>query len=103
VAAKEGLQQCLVPRVVWNIPNILVPTVAMAKLESVYPAMKKPIVALPVFTVISTACCIVGIYPAQAIFPQTAEIPVERAEPRFANLRDADGAPITRFFYNKGL
>jgi len=38
-----------------------------------------------------------GIFPAQAIFSQTAQIPASRVEEKFQSLG------VDSFFYNKGL
>ena len=102
-AAKEGLGKCGLARVIWNIPVLLIPPplMQMASRASFFKA--NPRATLPLYTLISTLAVVVGIYPAQAIFPQYDSIPVERLEPQYQGLKDEDGEPITRFFYNKGL
>jgi len=102
-AAKEGLGKCGLARVIWNIPVLLIPPplMQMASRASFFKA--NPRATLPLYTLISTLAVVVGIYPAQAIFPQYDSIPVERLESQYQGLKDEDGEPITRFFYNKGL
>lgn len=102
-AAKEGLSKCGLARVIWNIPVLLIPPPLMQVLSNTKFFKANPRLNLPLYTLISTVAVVVGIYPAQAIFPQYDSIPVERLEPQFQGLKTAAGDPIDRFYYNKGL
>jgi hypothetical protein len=50
------------------------------------------------------ACSLwVGLPAAIGLFPQDVEMDVRRLEPRFHNLKDEKGNPITKVYFNKGL
>ena len=100
-AAREGIAKCCVPRIVWNVPNLLIPPFVMASLEP-YLA-RNPRMRLPAIAALGTCLCFVGIYPAQAIFSQKATIESHRLEPQFQGLLDEQGEPVHMFYYNKGL
>lgn len=102
-AAIEGLAMCCSARVVWNIPILGLTPVLMAAYAKTKFSLRNPRFNLPVNALLGTACICAGIYPAQALYTQTAAIPAERLEAEFQGLTDKKGDPITEFYYNKGL
>lgn len=103
-AAREGIAKCCASRVVWNIPATGMTPLLLAKWHST--PMSRSLSLIPKLAVdasIVTFGIVLGVYPGQALFTQRAEIPVERLEKRFQNLKRPDGTPIKTFFFNKGL
>lgn len=103
VAAQNGLAQCAMARVLWNIPVLIMPPVVMGAMDKTKAFKGKPVVRLGFLTALSTVAVILGLYPAQAVYPQQASIPAEKIEPQFQGLKDSKGDIIQKFFYNKGL
>lgn len=58
--------------------------------------------ALPPPAVI-TACLVFAFPAAIALFPQKASLPASALEPEFQNKVDKVGAPITTYYWNKGI
>jgi len=102
-AAKEGLGKCAFARLVWNIPVLLIPPHIMKYLEKTPMMQRNPRLNIPVLTTLTMFAMIIGIYPAQAIFPQQDSIAAAKLEPQFQGLTARDGTPINTFTYNKGL
>eukprot|EP00301_Raphidiophrys_heterophryoidea_P016088 c252_g1_i1.p1 GENE.c252_g1_i1~~c252_g1_i1.p1 ORF type:complete len:329 (+),score=79.50 c252_g1_i1:64-1050(+) len=102
-AATEGIVKCCAARVFWNIPLLVFTPVIMSAYYKTRIHAARPQLNIPMQVVTATAMTCLGVYPAQAVFSQTASVPAARLEPRFQNIRNAKGEPINTFFYNKGL
>ena len=62
-------------RVLWNIPVLLMPPVVMGAMDKTKAFRGKPVVRLGFLTGLSTVAVILGLYPAQAVYPQQVRPP----------------------------
>ena len=104
VAARMGIAKCCAARFLWNIPVLGVsPLVLDAYYKTAFHAAN-PRVRMPVELLVATVFICIGIYPAQAVFSQTAAIDAAALEPEFKGKVDpTTGEAVRTFFYNKGL
>jgi len=103
VAGRDGITKCCMARALWNIPvlpmnQLMCYIYSQSKIHA-----KNPRLFMPFQVVSATVCVGLGLYPAQAVFSQNAEISASSLEPEFRNICRPDGTPITEFYFNKGL
>lgn len=103
VAAQHGISQCAIARVLWNIPVLIFPPVMMARMSQTPWMRANPRARVPLLAAVSTVCVGLGVYPAQAIFPQQASASPSALEPQFHGIRRDNGEPVRTLWYNKGL
>ena len=104
VAAQTGIAKCCFARFLWNIPVLAVCPVLMDQYYKTKFHAANPRLRLLVELVASTACICIGIYPAQAVFSQAAEIKASALEEEFHNKVDpTTGQLVETYIYNKGL
>ena len=96
-AASEGIAKCCAARVFWNIPILCGSPLLLNAYYSTAFHAANPACTIPMQLVVSTAMICLGIYPAQAVFTQEAEISVDKVEPEFQS------TGVKTFYYNKGL
>jgi sideroflexin-5 len=102
-AGQTGIAKCAAARVLWNIPIMMVPPLIMTRLERTGPLQRNPRLKMAIEIGVITSCLLGAVSPALAIFPQRDSIEADKLEPQFRGLRDAQGRPVTRLWYNKGL
>lgn len=103
-AAQTGIGQCAIARVLWNIPVLIMPPVVMMYLKRTAAFKRNPRLELPAVTAVCTFAVILGVYPAQAVFPQKASLPAKSLEPEFHNRRSpTTGELVQTYWFNKGL
>ncbi len=117
VAGREALALVAATRVVLPLPVLLLPPYVMdavKRLPGVTEATARSTVARIALEVgasrdacddagVVGACLALALPAAIALFPQVMEIDAQRLEPKFRNLTDDQGRPITKLWYNKGL
>lgn len=102
-AARTAIPLVIVSRVIMAFPSVVVPNIIMSRLEG-GPFLKKyPRVAAPLMVGLVGANLLVSTPLACALFPQTTSISVTSAEEEFRGLTRADGTPVERIYFNKGL
>lgn len=102
IAGREGLAKCCGARFLWNCPILICTPIIMHKYYRSAFHQRNPRMRMVTELAVTMAMLTIGIYPAQAVFTQTAEISASKLEPEFKGVT-ANGRPVTRFFYNKGL
>lgn len=102
-AAKEALMQVIPSRVGMAVPGMFFPPIIMSKLEKTAMYIKNPWLKAPT-TVLLTGICLTFSTPlCCALFPQMAEIPIDRIEPELKDTLIAKYPNQKVFYYNKGL
>lgn len=104
-AARDGLGQCCLARFIWNIPIVGVTPVVQSLYDKSAFHTRNPRLRFPVMISIATSMIVLGIYPTQAYFKQTAEIAADDLEPEFQNVphKNGKGGMVKTFYFNKGL
>eukprot|EP00752_Nemacystus_decipiens_P003535 g3261.t1 len=102
-AGKVGLAKCAAARIIWNIPVMMFPPIIMSRLEKLRLISSSPRLRMACETAVVTTCLLGAVSPALAFFPQRDSLAVDTLEPKFSGLNDAQGRPIKRIWYNKGL
>lgn len=103
-AAKSAIPQVVASRIMMAMPSSIVPNLLFSAFERRAPALSKNLlVTAPLMCGLVGLNLVVSTPLACAVFPQTASLPVEKAEKRFQGLTRANGAPVKSIFFNKGL
>eukprot|EP00466_Bigelowiella_natans_P019296 jgi/Bigna1/127945/aug1.5_g2653 len=97
IAAREGIAKCCAARVFWNIPALVFSPILLNYYYRTAFHAANPKMLIPVNLLVSTSMVSLGVYPAQAVFTQKAEISAAKLEPEFRTLG------IEKFYFNKGL
>ena len=98
-----GLTKCAAARIIWNVPVMMFPPIIMSRLEKLRLISSSPRLRMVCETAVVTTCLLAAVSPALAFFPQRDSLAVDTLEPKFSGLHDAQGRPIKRIWYNKGL
>ncbi len=102
-AAKQGLLQTIASRgIALPLPLLVLPPILVGA-ASKLPGLGNPRLKAPLeLAAVAVALC--GAVPgAIALFPQKLALEPKSLEPRFHNLTDSAGQPVTVLFSNKGL
>jgi hypothetical protein len=105
-AGRAAVAQTIISRVLLCVPLLVLPPAIMAPLENsaaLKEALKKPLYNNSLNVALVAATCLLAVPWCIGLFPQFASMDVKKVEPKFHNLKDKDGNPITRVYYNKGL
>jgi len=102
-AGLSALSQVAFSRCMTALPCLTFPPIIMTVLERTQWLQKNPRLKSPINLVLITSMLFSGLPVAVAIFPQMSSIPVSRLEPKFHNLKDQQGNPITTLYFNRGL
>ncbi|KAL6042462.1 Sideroflexin FSF1 [Balamuthia mandrillaris] len=98
-----GLVKTSISRVATSFVVLTIPPMCMTALQRTSLFTKNPRLKHPVHLGIISATLWLGLPAAIALFPQTSSVHVSSLEPKYQNLRDRHGNPITTLYYNKGL
>jgi len=102
-AGLNALQQVAVTRAVLPLPVLIFPPIIMSWLEQRKFMQGNPKLKTPAELVVISAMLWAGLPLAIALFPQQSELSVKKLEPQFHSLRDQNGKPIEKVYFNKGL
>lgn len=86
-----------------TVPTMIFPPLAIAYMQRKKLLPKTGRWAQAADLALIGASLFVALPPAIAYFPQTATIDAQSLEPRFHDVRDEQGRPVTQFEFNKGL
>lgn len=103
LAGREALKQTAITRLVLPVPILIAPPIIMKAVDSTGVFKQKPRIRTPVYLGVITVCLWAALPLAIAMFPQTAEIDVDRLEPEFKNKKDKSGNVYSKLYFNKGL
>jgi tricarboxylate carrier len=103
-AAKYAVGETAASRVINATPIMVIPPLILVKLQRTRFLMGKP-KAVEIFTNIGLifATSLVALPFALAVFPQRRELPVEKLEEKFHDLKDKYGNQITSLQFNRGI
>ncbi|KAI9203505.1 Tricarboxylate/iron carrier [Polychytrium aggregatum] len=102
-AGAKAITQVAVSRVATSFPVVFIPGMIMSQLERTRWLRANPRLVMPVNLLTITGSLMAALPCAIALFPQTASMPVSQLEPKFHDLRDANGNPIKTVYFNRGL
>ena len=118
--------QTAISRVVTSLPILVVPPVAMSLLDRTkmfarFPRLRLPVelgteavylscdtwhhthCAVALAAGVISACLVLGLPAAVALFPPKLRVPPSELEERFKDVRDPSGRPYEYLQFNKGL
>ena len=102
-AAKQGIFQTVVSRGLGlPLPVLVLPPLLVGAVSKL-PGLGSPRMKAPLELAAVTVCLCGALPAAIAAFPQKLELSAASLEPRFHNLKDADGNAVTTLYSNKGL
>lgn len=101
-AAKKALTEMAISRVILPVPVFLLAPLGMSLVEPIVKRNRR-LLSVPFNAAFVMLGFGLGLPATMALFPQTGMIEASKLEPRFQNLRDPQGNPVTTFRYNKGL
>lgn len=90
-------------RVAVSAAALTIQPIVMSLLERRGMFARSPRLYQPINFAVINFSLFAGIPASIALFPQVCSVPARRLESRFHTMRDENGAPITKFYYNKGL
>ncbi|KAJ3299067.1 hypothetical protein HDU79_000026 [Rhizoclosmatium sp. JEL0117] len=102
-AAWSGISQVAVSRVATAFPAVFLPSVIMSQLEKTKFLKANPRLHAPLNLLTICGSLMAALPCAVALYPQIAEVPVEKLEPQFRQLRGNDGERIKTLYFNRGL
>ncbi|KAF9159492.1 hypothetical protein DFQ27_003240 [Actinomortierella ambigua] len=102
-AGLTAITQVAISRVLTNFPVLTIPPLVLAQWERTKWSKLYPRAVLPLNLAVISMCLLTALPLAIAAFPQYNEVPVEKLEERFWNLKDARGERIRTLTFNKGL
>lgn len=100
---KYAIAQTLLSRILAVVPAMVVPPYLLSKFEQQNWLKSRPWLKTPINLGLIGVSIGLFLPLCIGIFPQFGSISTKRIEPRFHNLTDADGKPIERVYFNKGL
>ena len=101
-AAKKALTEMAISRMILPVPVFLMAPLGMFVAEPIIKKNRR-LLAIPFQSAFVLLGFGLGLPATIALFPQNGTVEASELEPRFQNLRDQGGNPITVFRYNKGL
>ncbi|OZJ03094.1 hypothetical protein BZG36_03917, partial [Bifiguratus adelaidae] len=102
-AGFNAVSQVAISRILANAPVMIIPPLILARLQKTRFLQQHPKWTIPVNLGLIGTSMITTLPLAIAVFPQRAEISVDKLEPEFQNLKDKQGHLLTSLLYNKGL
>ncbi|KAJ3066910.1 hypothetical protein HDU98_009838 [Podochytrium sp. JEL0797] len=102
-AGWSAISQVAVSRVATAFPAVFLPSVIMSQVEKTKFWKSNPRLHAPLNLLTICGSLMAALPCAIALFPQIAEVSVEKLEPRFNQLRGADGERIKTLYFNRGL
>lgn len=104
VAARNGVNSTTASRAILQAPVYFLPPVLMGSVPFFKNMIKRnPAISVPMTTYLVLVAFGLGLPSTVAIFPQMAQIEAKDCEAEFQGLKDKNGKPYEKFYYNKGL
>lgn len=104
IAAARGVYSTTISRAILQAPVYFLPPVLLYYVPSFKRIiMRNPCATVPLTTFLLLVSFGLGLPATVAIFPQMSEIDVKDLEAKYHHLRDDNGKPIQKLYYNKGL
>eukprot|EP01138_Halocafeteria_seosinensis_P015326 gb/GECG01015642.1/.p1 GENE.gb/GECG01015642.1/~~gb/GECG01015642.1/.p1 ORF type:complete len:347 (+),score=30.88 gb/GECG01015642.1/:1-1041(+) len=106
-AGRIATGQAALTRMVLPIPIILFPPYVLDLVKRskmiTNAVAKNPRLNLPLELAVVAVCLTFALPAAIAVFPQESEVEATKLEPQYHNLKDREGKPIQKLYFNKGL
>ncbi|KAJ3386546.1 Splicing factor 3B subunit 1 [Lobulomyces angularis] len=100
-AGKHAITQVAISRVATSFPLLIFPPFIMSQLQKSNFLKSNPRLVGPL-NLFTISCCLLGALPAAiAIFPGTAQLPVENVESQFKNFKLKDGSKVETVYFNR--
>ncbi|KAI9469969.1 MAG: Tricarboxylate/iron carrier [Benjaminiella poitrasii] len=102
-AGLAAVSQVAISRILTNAPVLIIPPLLLARLEKTQFIRNRPRWIMPLNFGLITLSLMTALPAAIAVFPQLGELKTETMEKEFRGLKDTDGNPIDKLYFNKGL
>lgn len=100
-AGMDSLQKCSVARILWNLPCMMLPTLAMMPLTHYCSAARR--YSMQAECLLQMTGLTLGVPPALAFYSLNQTIAARKLEPQLQGLSTSRGSPVEVFSYYKGL
>uniref|UniRef100_A0A7S3IEW7 Sidoreflexin n=1 Tax=Strombidium inclinatum TaxID=197538 RepID=A0A7S3IEW7_9SPIT len=102
-AGRKAIKETAMSRFILPVPVLVGPAVGALALEKLGWWPKRARAAKMMELSLVTFSLLIAVPMSVALFEQRSKIDREQIEPCFKELRDASGAPVNTFYFNKGL
>lgn len=102
-AGFSAVSQVAISRILTNAPVLILPPVILGRLEKTDFIRQRPKLVVPLNFGLIALSLMTALPAAIAVFPQIGELQTANMEKEFQDLKDVDGKPITKLYFNKGL
>ncbi|CAO0803630.1 unnamed protein product [Mucor circinelloides] len=102
-AGFSAVSQVAISRILTNAPVLILPPVILGRLQKTDFIKQRPKLIVPLNFGLIALSLMTALPAAIAVFPQIGELQTANMEKEFQDLKDVDGKPITKLYFNKGL
>ncbi|KAI8643691.1 Tricarboxylate/iron carrier [Parasitella parasitica] len=102
-AGFSAVSQVAISRILTNAPVLILPPIILGRLEKTNFIKQRPRLIVPLNFGLIALSLMTALPAAIAVFPQIGELETTIMEKEFQDLKDAQGKPITKLYFNKGL
>ncbi|KAI8149437.1 putative mitochondrial transport protein fsf1 [Fennellomyces sp. T-0311] len=102
-AGLAAISQVALSRILTNAPVLVFPPLILDRLQQKPYFQANPKALLPINFGLIAISMMSALPAAIAVFPQISALETASMEKEFQDLKDSNGKPITRLYYNKGL
>ena len=102
-AGFSAVSQVAISRILTNAPVLILPPVILGRLEKTNFIKQRPKLIVPLNFGLIALSLMTALPAAIAVFPQIGELQTVNMEKEFQGLKDVNGKPITKLYFNKGL
>ncbi|ODV92817.1 hypothetical protein CANCADRAFT_1411 [Tortispora caseinolytica NRRL Y-17796] len=102
-AAFHAVGETALSRVINSTPVMVIPPLILVRLQRTLLKGKGPLAVTCANLGLILTTSLVALPFALGVFPQIKTMPTSKLEPEFKDLKRADGSPITRVVFNRGI
>lgn len=103
-AAKKGIMQTVISRIIMAMPGMIIPPIICNHIEkSTYYFVRYPGMVTPAHTLITGAILCISTPTCLALFPQRGSMSVSKVEPWIKEALEKNGSKTDVVYFNKGL
>ncbi|KAI9273694.1 Tricarboxylate/iron carrier [Sporodiniella umbellata] len=102
-AGFSAVSQVALSRLLTNAPVLILPPFLLGQIQRTAFIQARPGWVPPINFALIAMCLMTALPAAIAVFPQLGELETSSMEKEFQALKDKDGKPIQRLYFNKGL
>jgi hypothetical protein len=102
-AGMSAVSQVAISRILTNAPVLIIPPILLGRLQKTEFIKARPKLVVPLNFGLIALSLMTALPAAIAVFPQVGELETSSMEKEFQGLKDSQGHPIKKLYFNKGL